>query len=118
MSSALVLVIVVLCLLLSGWALWFVIRDRPVILRQLWAAALVEASLVVQLIVAAVLTSRASHEFDAVTLWGYLITVLVILPIAAVWAFAERSRWSSVVLMVACWTVAFLEFRLLQIWGS
>jgi hypothetical protein len=40
----------------------------------------------------------------------------VILPVAAAWAFAERTKWSSVVLLVASLTVAFLEWRLWQIW--
>lgn len=117
-SSALTIVVVALATVLSLWALWFVIRDRAVVLRQLWGATLVEVALLVQIVVAIVLSSRATHDFDPVTLWGYLITVLVILPVAGVWAFAERTRWSSVVLMVAAWTVVFLELRLLQIWGS
>ena len=37
-------------------------------------------------------------------LWGYVLTQLFILPIAAAWAFAERTRWSSVVLVVAALT--------------
>ncbi len=52
------------------------------------------------------------------SLWGYLVTVLLILPFAALWAFAERTRWSSVVLAIAALTVMFLEYRLLQIWGA
>ena len=55
---------------------------------------------------------------DGVLLWGYVLTQLLVLPIAAAWAFAERTRWSSVVLLVAALTVAFLEYRLLQIWGT
>jgi hypothetical protein len=39
-------------------------------------------------------------------------------PLAAAWAFAERTRWSSVVLAGAALVVAFLELRLLQIWGT
>ena len=57
-------------------------------------------------------------DVDAVLLWGYVLTQLLVLPIAAAWAFAERTRWSSVVLLVAALTVAFLEYRLLQIWGT
>ena len=57
-------------------------------------------------------------DVDGVLLWGYVLTQALVLPIAAAWAFAERTRWSSVVLLVAAVTVAFLEFRLLQIWGT
>ena len=118
MIVALALLVVALCVALAGWALWFVVRDRAVILRQLWGGAVVEAVLVVQAVVAGVLAATGSPDVDGVLLWGYVLTQLLILPIAAAWAFAERTRWSSVVLLVPAVTVAFLEFRLLQIWGT
>jgi hypothetical protein len=114
----LALLVGALCVALAGWALWFVVKDRAVVLRQLWGGAVVEAVLVVQALVAAVLAGTGSPDVDAVLLWGYVLTQLLILPIAAAWAFAERTRWSSVVLLVAALTVAFLELRLLQIWGT
>ncbi len=118
MSIVLTYIVALLAGALSLWALWFVIRNRPVILRQLWGAAVVEVALVIQLVLSAVMMASSNKEFDPVNMWGYLIVVLLILPIAAFWAFAERTRWSSVVLMVASWTVIFLELRLLQIWGN
>ena len=107
-----------MCIRDRGWALWFVIRDRAVILRQLWGGAVVEGVLVVQALVLGVLAATGSPDIDGVLLWGYVLTQLFILPIAAAWAFAERTRWSSVVLLVGALTVAFLEYRLLQIWGT
>lgn len=118
MIAPLALLVVALCLALGGWALWFVVRDRAVVLRQLWGAAVVEGVLVVQAAVAGVLAATGSQDVDGVLLWGYVLTQLLVLPIAAAWAFAERTRWSSVVLLVAALTVAFLEYRLLQIWGT
>lgn len=118
MLAPLTYAVVVLAAALTGWAVWFVVRDRAVILRQLWGAAVVEGALLVQLVVALVVTLTRSPDVDMVSFWGYLITVLLILPLAAVWAFAERTRWSSVVLAVAGVTVMFLEFRLTQIWGA
>jgi hypothetical protein len=114
----LVLLVVALCAALTGWAGWFVARDRAVILKQLWGGAVIEGAIVLQMIVAGVLAATGSSASDPVKLWGYLITALFILPVAAVWAFAERSRWSSVVLAVAAITVAFLEWRLWQIWTA
>lgn len=103
----------------AGWAGWFVLKDRPVILRQLWGGAVVEGLLVVQAIVAAGLLLLGSYDHVEVwELWGYLLTVLLVLPFAAAWAFAERTRWSSVVMVVAALTVAFLEWRLVQIWAG
>ena len=117
MVVALAVVVAALCLALAGWALWFVVADRAVVLRQLWGAAVVEGALVVQAVVLAVLAA-GGHDVDAVLLWGYVVTQAILLPVAAAWAFAERTRWSSVVLLVAALTVAFLELRLLQIWGA
>lgn len=110
--------VVALCVALAGWAGWFVVRDRPVILRQLWGGAVVEGALVVQMVVAGVVSATSGGASDPVLFWGYFVTALFLLPIAAVWAFAERSRWSSVVLAVAALTVAFLEWRLWQIWEA
>lgn len=104
--------------LLAGWAAWFVARDRAVILRQLWGGAVVEGLMLVQAVVALVLVLGGASLAEPITFWGYVVVQLMILPFAAAWAFAERTRWSSVVLLVAGLTVVFLEYRLLQIWGS
>ncbi|ASR54763.1 hypothetical protein [Cellulomonas sp. PSBB021] len=118
MNLVIAVVVGLLCAALAGWALWFVVRDRAVVLRQLWGAAVVEGALVVQAVVLAVVQVTGEHAVDGVLVWGYVVTQLIVLPLAAAWAFAERTRWSSVVLLVAALTVVFLELRLLQIWGT
>ncbi len=114
----LALLVGVLCAALAAWALWFVVADRAVILRQLFGAGAIEAMLLVQAVLVGVLQATHAPDVEGALLWGYVLTQAIILPIAAAWAFAERTRWSSVVLLVAALTVAFLEFRLLQIWGT
>lgn len=118
MLVPLALLVAALCVALAGWAGWFVAADRAVVLRQLWGGAVVEGVLVVQAVVLAVVQATGSQDVDGLLLWGYVVTQLLILPVAAAWAFAERTRWSSVVLVVAALTVAFLELRLLQIWQA
>ncbi|MCC2333502.1 hypothetical protein [Cellulomonas wangsupingiae] len=118
MLVPLALLVAALCLALSAWAGWFVVADRAVVLRQLWGGAVVEGVLLVQAVVLAVVQATGDQDVDGVLLWGYVVTQLVVLPVAAAWAFAERTRWSSVVLVVAALTVAFLELRLMQIWGA
>lgn len=115
MPLALAALVALLAVVLAGWAAVFAARDRAVVLRQLWGAAVVEAGLLLQVLVAVVLTARGDGPADAVTFWGYLATALLLLPVAAAWAFAERTRWSSVVLLVAALTVVVMEWRLVQI---
>ena len=118
MLPPLAILVVLLALALAAWAAAFAVRDRAVVLRQLKGAAVVEAVLVLQVLAAVVATVRGEAPADAVTFWGYLLTALVVLPLAAVWAFAERTRWSSVVLLVAALTIVVMQWRLLQIWGG
>lgn len=111
------IVVLALCAILGAWAAWFIIRDRAVVLKQLWGAAVVEGVLVIQVVVAIVLLLQGWNG-DPVMIWGYLIVALLVLPFAALVAFAERTRWSSVLLLVATLTVVVLELRLWQIWQA
>lgn len=118
MWSPLVLTVAVLGLGLAGWAGLHAARDRPVVLRQLVGAGVVEAALVVQAVLAGARAAGGPGPADPLTFWGYVVTGLIVLPLAALWAVAERSRWSSVVLLVAALTVAFLQLRLVQVWSG
>ena len=116
--GALVALVVATSLGLAAWAVAFVAKDRAVVLRQLWAAAVVEALLVVQGVVQTVVLVRTGHHVSGPLFFGYVAAGLVLLPLAAAWAFAERTRWSSVVLASAAVAVAFLQLRLVQVWGA
>ncbi|KGM10947.1 hypothetical protein N869_03840 [Cellulomonas bogoriensis 69B4 = DSM 16987] len=116
MWTPLVVLVGAVCLALAAWAGWRAVRDEPVILKQLLLGGVAEALLVVQLVVAGVLAATGRGPADVPTFWGYLVTTLLVLPFAAAWAFAERTRWSSVVLLLAAATVAFLQYRTLQVW--
>ncbi|WP_454048336.1 hypothetical protein [Cellulomonas sp. Marseille-Q8402] len=118
MTPPLLYAVSVAALLLAGWACWFAVRDRAVVLRQLWGAAVVEGLMLVQAVVAAVQHATGTVPAEPVVFWGYVVTQLVLLPAAALWAFAERTRWSSVVLLVAALAVAFLQLRLEQTWAA
>lgn len=115
LSSALVALGV---LVLLVWAVWFAVVDRAVVLRQLWVAAAVEAVALVQLVVLAVAVARGHALAEPATFWGYAATSVVLLPVAALWAFAERSRWSSVVLAAAAVALGVVQWRLTQVWSA
>lgn len=112
----LVIAIVVGCLAVAAWAGVRTARDQPVVLRQLFLAGGVEALLLAQGVTAGI-GLAGGHQTDGFVFWGYAITAWLMLPGAALWAFAERTRWSSVVLLVAALVVAFLQWRMLQIWA-
>ncbi len=98
------------------WATGFAVAGRAVVLRQLIGAGVVEASLLVQggVLVGTQLTGTPLS--DPVTLWGYVLVALLMMPGAAVVAFVERSRWSSVVLAFAALTIIVMEMRVWQRW--
>ncbi len=105
-------------LVVAAWAGWFALRDRAVVLNQLVGAAVVEALLLVEVVLAVVRALTGTPPGHAATFWGYAVTTLIVLPLAALWGFAERTRWSSVVLLLAAVTVAFIQLRMVQVWGA
>lgn len=48
--------------------------------------------------------------------WVYLVTAVIIPPLAIVWGLVDRSRWSTVILGVASLAVAVMLYRMYQIW--
>lgn len=112
------LVVSVLAAALGVWALVFAVTDRAVVLRQLIAGGVVEGALVVQALVLAVEQVTGSFTSDPVLMWGYLLVAMMLLPGAALAAFVERTRWSSVVLVVAAFTIIVMELRMWQLWQA
>ncbi|WP_448072281.1 hypothetical protein [Georgenia yuyongxinii] len=108
----------ILVALLGLWALWFAVAGRAVILRQLIAGGVVEAAILAQIAVALVLVARGYEVTEPWTFWGYVVTALFLLPVAAAWALADRTRWSSVVLVVACAAILAMQARVWQVWSA
>jgi hypothetical protein len=81
------------------------------------AILLVEVLLVVQLVVALVAPTVGNPPSgNPLEFYTYLVSALVMLPLAGFWALVERNRWSTVVLGVAGLAAAIMVFRMLQIW--
>ena len=81
------------------------------------AIFLVEVLLVVQLVVALLAPAVGNPPSgNPLEFYTYLVSALVMLPLAGFWALVERNRWSTVVLGVAGLAVAIMVFRMLQIW--
>ncbi|TFD48851.1 hypothetical protein E3T55_12405 [Cryobacterium frigoriphilum] len=81
------------------------------------ATLLVELLLLAQLVVALVAPLVGNEATGSLLeFYTYLISA-ILLPVAAgFWALIERSRWSTVILGVACLSVAVMIYRMVQIW--
>lgn len=106
------------CGLVALWAGVWALRGRAVILKQLIAGGVVEALVLVQGVAALVEVIGDREIVEPALFWGYLVVALLLLPAAAVVAIAERSRWSSVVLVVVSLALLAMQYRILTLWWA
>ena len=79
--------------------------------------ALVELLLLVQVGIAIVAPFTGNDPTgNPVEFWIYLISALIIPPAAIFWALTEKTRWSVVVVGIACFAVAVMVVRMWIIW--
>jgi len=98
------------------WGLITAAVDKPPGRAQLLFAAGVEVVTIVQTIVGLVALAQGFRPVELATTIGYLIGIVVLIPVAWFWANVERTRFSGVVLAVAGLSVAVMTLRLLQLW--
>ncbi len=84
----------------------------------LGALVIVELLLLAQLVIALIAPGLGNHPTGSVPeFYVYLISALLIPPLAVFWALIERTRWSTVVLGVAAFAIAVMVVRMEQIWA-
>ena len=98
------------------WGLLTAVIKKPPGRAQLIFAAVLELAVVVQTIVALVQLALGFRPAEFGTTIGYLVVVIVIIPIAWFWANNERTRYSGLVMAVAAASVLVMTFRLLSLW--
>ena len=77
----------------------------------------VEVLLLAQAVVAVIAPLAGNPPTgNLVEFWAYLISALVIPPLAIFWALVERTRWSNVVLGAAAFAIAVMLWRMQLIW--
>ncbi len=104
-----------------GWALWCgvsaLVDQAPTYYHRLGLVALEVLALVQAVIAVVLLVVSPGRSAGAVAeIVGYLIALLVVLPIGAALAYGERNRYGSVVLAIAGVTLAVLVLRTTQVW--
>ena len=83
----------------------------------LGATLLVEVLLVIQFVVALLAPAFGNHPTgNVLEFYTYLVSAMLLPPIAGFWGLIERDRWSTVILGVVGLSVAIMLYRMLQIW--
>ncbi len=95
------------------------VRRRPIDDPMLWTGCVAEALIAIQLVVGVVLSGHGGHGMSTPLFIAYLAGLVVALPVAGVWAIAERdSASSSGVILIAALGLLVMLVRLVQIWNG
>ncbi len=98
------------------WGLLTALADKPPGQAQLLFAALVELATVAQSLVAGVRLGLGFRPAELATTIGYLLGIVVLVPVAWLWANSERTRFSGVVMAIAALGVLAMTLRLQVLW--
>lgn len=119
MTPVLAAVITVGALIGAGWCLVMLTLRGPKGQKVLLGAlALLELVMLAQTVLGIAKVTGIHRHISSVTFVGYLLGWLLILPAAAWWSLAERSRWGVGILLLACLVVPVLVVRINQIWSG
>jgi hypothetical protein len=116
MIPVLAYVVLVLAGVSVVWGIVTTIADKPPGKVQLLFAAAVWLATVIQSVIAGVRLAAGFRPQSPATLLGYLIGIVLLIPVAWFWANSERTRYSGLVLAVAALAVLAMTLRLLTLW--
>ncbi len=105
-------------LVAAAWAAVLMVLDRPLHDSLFWLLAGLEVVLLALLVGGCVALARTDRDIQGLTFVGYLVSVVLVLPLAVAWAASEKTRWGTGVLLAGCLTVAVLALRLTQLWAG
>jgi hypothetical protein len=110
------LVVMAASLLVGAWCFVSAARDRWLGAAQVLALIAVELVLLAQALAATLRIFAGVRPEQFGTFIGYLVTSVIVVPLAVLLAFMERTRWGSIIAGVAGVVVAVLTLRLRQVW--
>jgi len=113
--SPLVAVVVTLSLLVLVCGVVVAVRDRPPGRVTLAVTGLAAVATLLQSVVAGYDLLQGRRPPELATYVGYLLGIVVVLPLAGAWALAARTRWSGLVVAVGGFTVAVMTARLVML---
>ncbi|GAA0296070.1 hypothetical protein [Kineococcus aurantiacus] len=111
MSGLLVAVLSLLALVMAGWAVVVVARDRRVGRATLAGLGVVELAVLAVTVDGFAALAGGTRPVETATSVAYLVVAPFVLPAATLWALTDRSRPSPLVLVVACLAVVVIAYR-------
>jgi hypothetical protein len=100
------------------WLVVLIVRDRLPDDYLFGALALLEVGLLGVLVVGLVQVFSDAGGVNVAAYVGYLVGLVLVLPIAFVWSMGERTRAGTAVLLVGVLVVPVLFLRLHQLWSA
>lgn len=116
MITPLAYAVVTLAAVAVVWGIGTAVVDKPPGKAQLLFAAGVELATVVQSAIGLGQIAAGFRPAEPATTVGYLIAIVLLVPVAWFWANVERTRFSGLVLAIAAASVLAMTLRLLQLW--
>jgi hypothetical protein len=116
MVDGLATTVIVIALMVAGFSGLMALLNQPPRFPHLVGLALVEAVLLVQTVVAMGKMFTGDRPDGLATFVGYLLVAVLIPPVAVLFGWAERTRWGSGVIAVACLVIPAMVIRLQQVW--
>ncbi len=118
MTGPYAVTIIVVALLLAGWAFGLVAANRPPGIPLLVGGALLEALLIGFAVGGLVQMGGSHHHFARAEFVGYLAACVAIPPAVAAWAWGERTRAGTAVLAVGFVIMPVMVLRVQQVWAG
>lgn len=116
-SGILVAVVCLLALVVGAWAVVVVARDRPVGRALIGGLAVLELGVLALVVDGVVDLVTGPRPVELATTIAYLVVSPFVLPAGTFWALADRSRPSTLVLVVACFAVVVIAYRAYLLFG-
>lgn len=109
--------VIVIAVIAVVWGIVAAATKKPPGNAQFYWSFLTELAVVVQSMVGFVAIARGAGPAETATAIGYLIGIVLLMPLGIWWAIVDRSRYSGLVMTIAAAAIAVMTLRLQQIWG-
>ncbi|GAA2111153.1 hypothetical protein GCM10009841_33740 [Microlunatus panaciterrae] len=100
------------------WGVVTAVADKAPGNAQIYAAAALELVVLAQSVTGIVRLVLGPRPDEVATTVGYLVGIILLVPIAVFWALSERNRFSGLVMSVAAVAVAAMTLRLFTLWST